>query len=130
MTKDKRVRVFYPNQSSRDTAASVLADVGKDMTIRAKAAKQKVEEEHEKRAQNLDLIIKSHRPSLNDTRTMDEALRETNRCLMDDPFVYDIDDYAFVEGIYGLDIPETLFWESYVVPNDITRPKGSKLDTG
>mmetsp|Transcript_30311 Transcript_30311/g.65451 ORF Transcript_30311/g.65451 Transcript_30311/m.65451 type:complete len:462 (-) Transcript_30311:403-1788(-) len=99
------------------------------MTTRAKAGEQKVEKEHEKRAQNLDLIIKPRKPSLVDTRTMDEALRETNRCLMDDPFVYEIDNY-FVEGIFGLDIPEKLFWESYVAPNDISRPDGSKLDTG
>mmetsp|Transcript_30312 Transcript_30312/g.65453 ORF Transcript_30312/g.65453 Transcript_30312/m.65453 type:complete len:837 (-) Transcript_30312:403-2913(-) len=148
MTEDGRVRVFYPNQSSRDTAAERLADHSKEMAniatqiIRDEDDKGEpivdsiIEEEndHEENEQILDInvqncFVKISRSRLV-TRSMDEAPMEISRCLMDDPSVYKIDDYAFTEGIYGLDIPEKLFWESYIVPNDITRPKGSKFDTG
>jgi len=49
---------------------------------------------------------------------------------MTDPSVYIIDDYASGQGVYGLDICEKVFWEGYVVANDITCTKGSRYDTG
>jgi len=133
MRKDKRVRVFYPNQSSRDKTAAVLAGESKYMADMATKSNQIVEEEDEKREQMLDSVTSLssiRRPSLVRTRNIDAALIEANRCCMNDPFVYKIDDYASTQGVYGLDIPEKLFWESYVVPNDISRPRGSKHDTG
>mmetsp|Transcript_30309 Transcript_30309/g.65445 ORF Transcript_30309/g.65445 Transcript_30309/m.65445 type:complete len:824 (-) Transcript_30309:403-2874(-) len=135
MRKDKRVRVFYPNQLSRDTVAAKLAEQSKIMADAAMTAEQKIKQEDGKRESIIENVEKKsfkniRRPSLLVTRNMDDALLESSRCLMDNPSVYKIDDYAFTEGIYGLDIPEKLFWESYIVPNDITRPKGSKLDTG
>ena len=41
-----------------------------------------------------------------------------------------VDDYACTKKVYGLDLPEKLFWEGYVMCNDITRAKGSEYDTG
>jgi len=39
-----------------------------------------------------------------------------------------VDDYAL--KVYGLDIPEMLFWEAYVMQQDCSRPKGTDWDTG
>mmetsp|Transcript_12194 Transcript_12194/g.25943 ORF Transcript_12194/g.25943 Transcript_12194/m.25943 type:complete len:793 (+) Transcript_12194:69-2447(+) len=107
MQEDARVRVFYPNHSSRDQVAKILNMLGRAMTKKATIAQEQkmVESSDDQRAQE-----------------------DIERCLMSDPSVYKIDDYVKPSSIYGLDIPEKLFWEGYVVPNDITREE--KYATG
>jgi len=49
---------------------------------------------------------------------------------IDDPNIYPIDEYISTQGVYGLEIPEKLFWEAYVENRDITFEVGSEYDTG
>lgn len=111
MRESSRVRVFYPNESSRDLAWTVLEILSHSMKERAESAKKLINggESH---------------------GSIRSALVDAYRCVMNDPEVYKIDDYVESQGIYGIDVNERLFWEGYVVPNDITRPKGSKYETG
>jgi len=90
------VRVFYPNESSRDTAARILAKLGKSMADGASAR--------------------------NELDKLDHNFLETLH-------VTKIDDSSS-QGVYGLDIPEILFWKGYVTQSDITRLPCSKYDTG
>lgn len=55
---------------------------------------------------------------------------ESMRFESDDPNIYPIDEYISTQGVYGLDIPEKLFWEAYVENRDITFEAGSEYDTG
>ena len=76
MRKDKRVRVFYPNQLSRDTVAVKLADQSETMADAAMAAEQQINQEDGKRESILENIEKTsfkniRRPSLLVTRNMD-----------------------------------------------------------
>jgi len=133
MRLDKRVRVFYPNKSSRDTASVILKTKCKKMVDRATLANTIVQKEKEKRATILMENVKKKlgiRPKTVFPSSIDEALTDIEQCLMDDRIVYHIDDYASTQGSYGIDIPEKLFWEGYIVPSDITRAPGSDHDTG
>jgi len=151
MTNDKRVRVFYPNKFSRDLATQKLRRLSDDIDERGSAAARRVEEEEEFRARILkfrrETLIKSYTGNGDKTELMksvskidddvpqgemkniDEDLTLINRFCMQDGSVHYIDDYAS-KGTYGICIPEKVFWEGYVVPNDITRVPGSKDDTG
>mmetsp|Transcript_33258 Transcript_33258/g.71849 ORF Transcript_33258/g.71849 Transcript_33258/m.71849 type:complete len:857 (+) Transcript_33258:17-2587(+) len=126
MRRDKRVRVFYPNKSSRDMAASILNILGKSMIGRAETAMEEVRLEKERREELLKLATlgpseRTTRRSRYNIANIDDALNESIRCMMNDPTLYKVDDYAETSGVYGLDIPEKLFWEGYVVPHDISR---------
>jgi hypothetical protein len=46
------------------------------------------------------------------------------------PSISKIDTYASRQGVYGLEMPEKILWEGYVIPNDISRDIGSVYDTG
>ena len=96
----KRVRVFYPTKESRDAA--------------------------------LISLVKMSRPILGQSlkRTTNSLKISGAQFLTVDPKIYKIDDYANCQGVYGLDTPEKLLWEGYVMSTDITRPEGSKYDTG
>lgn len=50
--------------------------------------------------------------------------------MVDDGALHKIDDYVDTQGHYGLDIPEKLFWETFVLKADICREDGSEYDTG
>ncbi|KAL7536456.1 hypothetical protein ACHAXR_010710 [Thalassiosira sp. AJA248-18] len=117
MRASPRVRVFYPNESSRDTAAAVLDMLSESMTRRAISA-------------NLAIQKESRRNQMHLMKNVSKVLTDSNRCLMNDPQIFRIDDYVTSQGVYGLDVPEKLLWEGYVVPHDITRAPGSKYDTG
>jgi hypothetical protein len=49
-------------------------------------------------------------------------------CEMDNPTIHFLDEYA--PRCYGLEIPVRLFWEVFIVRQDISRTKGSQYDTG
>lgn len=123
MRTRQRVRVFYPNKESRDTAITVLKLLGRSMSDRATSADHNIQMFHNSRNMR-------KRSQLLRMENVSIALLNADRCLMNDPHVYPIDDYATGQGVYGLDVPEKLFWEGYVVPNDITRAPGSKYETG
>ena len=61
-----------------------------------------------------------------DQQQFQKALVDKTENIITDPRLYKIDDYASDKGIFGLDIPEKLFWEGYVVRNDISQEEGSE----
>eukprot|EP00984_Skeletonema_dohrnii_P029733 scaffold20605_cov110-Skeletonema_dohrnii-CCMP3373.AAC.7 len=150
---DARVRVFYPNKISRDRAFMSLAmvrDKMREATQRSMRFIAKVEqkevsvlgEEMNKSMRNLShtsmrLAIGSTRRRLNsgpdaiDYAQFEAALEiEHRNCMLDNAAMYKIDDYASTKGCYGLDIPEKLFWETFVSKADISREDGSEYDSG
>lgn len=44
---------------------------------------------------------------------------------MDDPSIRTIDDY--IPSCYGIELPDRLLWQAFVVDSDISRPEGSKF---
>ena len=113
-----------------------------------KAADEVLKEvdEREKKALNAQLeqyTSQNERPSLLDTKKMirtsrrknlmdgyDEALWNSLRFEMSDPEINKIDDYSVTQGVYGLDMPEKLFWEGCVATQDINFEEGGELDSG
>jgi hypothetical protein len=50
---------------------------------------------------------------------------------MDDPEIVILDEYAQSEApLFGIEIPQRLFWEAFVMRRDINREPGSKHDIG
>ena len=155
MRADIRVRVFYPTKQSRDMAAAKLRELCKSMLERARSALLVVDKEDRERKILFKDIRRGTTEELVDQFgigaterrkqvgigagkrcasvvhcNIDDSLREIERCHMEDPSVNNIDDYAHTQGVFGLDLPEKLLWEGYVVANDITRVPGSKYETG
>jgi hypothetical protein len=148
-----RVRVFYSNKRARDRAFMSLAMMRDKMVettqhsmsfireVEKKEAAFLVQETH-KSLPNLTLTsiisaIRSTRLRLSsgpdpiDYAKFEAALEAVHRnCMPDDAIVYKIDDYASTQRCYGLDIPEKLFWETFVSKTDISREDGSEYDTG
>ena len=146
---DARVKIFYPNEQSRDAAFVLLSEVGSNMVTKVKAADKVIKEEDEREQQALDAQLarfagREEKPSLLDTKKMimtsrrnlmlsneyDEALWDSMRFEMSNPEINKIDDYSSTQGVYGLDVPEKLFWEGYVVNRDISVEEGGELDSG
>jgi len=48
---------------------------------------------------------------------------------MDDPSIQAIDDYA-LDNLFGIEMPDRLLWQAYVMDKDISRPQGSDYYTG
>ncbi|KAL7490825.1 hypothetical protein ACHAWT_001185, partial [Skeletonema menzelii] len=152
---DARVRVFYPNKLSRDRAFISMSMVRDKMVETARRSMWFIDEIEKKEAFALDMEM--HKSSRNLTHcsqsTMRSAIGNARRRLsnildyskfeesleakhhnsMVDASVYKIDYGSSANGAhgyYGLDIPEKLFWETYVSKTDISRESGSEYDTG
>mmetsp|Transcript_41450 Transcript_41450/g.86951 ORF Transcript_41450/g.86951 Transcript_41450/m.86951 type:complete len:1049 (-) Transcript_41450:1341-4487(-) len=159
METSSRVRVFYPNRCSRDEAENLLKPLRNIMVDIAATSLKIVKETEDKEATALAFamqdsmkncsapnkrpgldemrgIIKNSRRLLNsgpmrvDREAFKQALADKAKNIMLDPSIYQIDDYASNKGVFGLDLPEKLFWEGYVANKDITREEGSEHDTG
>ena len=154
LTKDGRVRVFYPNQDSRDDAAGLLTLTLGEMVNKANESEKAIQDAEEMEAKVLayaaqkvlgdsdssqeatssqmkrivreSKILLSTGPMQAEKAKMNKALQDKSSYVMKDPSICKIDDYASGQGVYGLDLPEKLFWEGYVIANDITREKGSE----
>ena len=61
---------------------------------------------------------------------IDDALEDELRYSMEDYTVECINAYAESQGVYGLLVPEKLFWEGFVVQHTITREENSEYDFG
>ena len=61
---------------------------------------------------------------------IDDALEEELRNTMSTYKVVDVDEYADGQSVFGLQIPEKLLWEGYVMPHSISFEEGSEYDTG
>lgn len=108
----KTIRVFYQNEASRNEAHEMLLDVKDFMLFAAEDAMRVLSDEFS-----------------------DEAEQElAMRHLMYDDTnlgVTVVDTYANAKPpCFGLDITERLFWESYVMMNDCSRPPRTEWDIG
>ena len=117
-----RVRVFYPNRKARDTAVTVLRMLGGSMVQLATEAEGDIRKDEDRKMRR--------RGSMLFMKSKTSSLMNLERCKMDDDKLYKIDDYVRTQQVYGIDMGEKVFWEGYVVPNDITREKGSRYDSG
>jgi len=154
MTTYGRVRIFYPNQLYRDKAAGLLELLMKVMCQKSRDARHTIQLTEFNEATALDhamqtspteslalnqmeSIVRDFRhltstgPMEVDHQQFEKALVHKDQNEMSDPRIFKIDEYASShKGVFGLDIPEKLFWEGYVVNNDVTREVGSEDDTG
>jgi len=159
METGSRVRVFYTNRCSRDEAENLLQPLRNKMIDMATASLKIIKKTEDKEATALAFAMQTsmrncsaptNRPGLdqmrgiiNDSRRLlnagpmqvdreafKQALADKAKNIMLDPTIYQIDDYASNKGVFGLDLPEKLFWEGYVAGKDITREEGSEYDTG
>ena len=155
MTSDSRVRIFYPNQRSRDRALALLKPLRDMMMMKTNDSLKVIEDTEELEAKVLSHAMnksfknsKSKKPSLSQ---MKGALQESQRMLRSAPMqaqqqqfekalgekadnimanggnLVKIDDYP---DVYGMEVPEKLFWEAFVKRNDISREEGTEEDTG
>eukprot|EP00986_Skeletonema_menzelii_P006219 scaffold2344_cov149-Skeletonema_menzelii.AAC.4 len=152
---DARVRVFYPNKLSRDRAFMSMSMVRDNMVETSQRSMRFINEVERKEVFALD--VEMHKSTRNlthcskskmrnaignarrrlttalDYSKFEQALEAKHHNSMVDAVVYKLDDYAngaHGHGYYGLDIPEKLFWETYVSKTDISREAGSEYDTG
>jgi hypothetical protein len=111
LSKDGAVRLFFPPASakSRDVAVANLKRICEEMLDTCSRAKQVLADENSNK----------------------ESREEANESLlleMTDPVIRLIDDCS--PQSYGVEIPVRLFWEAFIVRQDITRRSGSQYDTG
>ncbi|KAK3247033.1 hypothetical protein CYMTET_43457 [Cymbomonas tetramitiformis] len=104
--KSARIRVFFGSSSCRQQALEALQPILSDMMNTAEPAEALVAEHN------------SGRITLND-EDFEEALLDM-RFSMDDPQIHLIDG---IPEAYGVDIPERLFAEAFIVRQDISHEK-------
>ena len=104
-----RVRIFFASKSSRDEACVHLKRIMLEMIKELKIAKESISV-----------------PGI-DSEEYEVALQKMI-WKMTNPRVIKVDDYA--PKTFGVDIPERLLWEAYIIRGDCTRVKGSEMDTG
>ena len=100
---DQVFRIFYPNKASRNEAIDHLLVMKKHMLY----AMHVLNDE-------------------NSTPYEHDLLTGNRVCNNTDLEIILVDDYA--PKVYGLDIPEKLFWEAYVMQQDCSRPEGTDWD--
>ena len=107
MRSHERVRVFYPNKAFRDIAATALNMLSTDMLVEASSSKA-----YAGSSSTSGGGAKSKWSKLSTKLPGDNAMATiaSNHARMN-PQVFKIDDYVESQGVYGLDIPEQLFWE-------------------
>jgi len=107
--KDGKIKVFFKREAARNQVVSELNTLAQEMMEVFVKAKVVVEEDEAD-----DDVMEWHYQKL---------VWE-----MTDTQIDLIDDYA--SSVYGMLVPERLFWEGIVVRQDISREKGSRNDTG
>ena len=112
---NETIRLFFASYDAREDVIAHLLQVGEDMCEKIDSARELLYE----MAQG---PRDSEKPS--DWDELQRALAME----MEDPTIFFIDEYA--PNCYGLEIPIRLFWEAYIVRQDISRAKGSQYDTG
>ena len=110
LPKKATMRIFYKTEKLRNEAAEKLADVGDEMLQGWTEAQ-------------------SHMTSMDDEAL--EAAMAKFMWEMDDPEIVILDEYAKEKSpVFGIEIPQRLFWEAYVMRNDTKREPGTPNDTG
>lgn len=108
----KTVRVFYQTESARDEAHGMLLDVKDFMLFAAEDAMRVLSDEFAD-------------PSEQELAMKHLMYDDTNLN------VNVVDTYAHSSNpVFGLDITERLFWESYVMMQDCSRPAYTEWDIG
>ena len=156
ISSENLVRIFYPNQSSRDEAVTMLEPIHDSMVHKARDSIRVIEDTDELEKKALLITMEqlskcSTAPSVSEVavvtkesrrmcapieaqqRKFEQALvdKHSNMMANNGGDIVKIDDYADGDRrVFGLELPEKLFWKAYVERNDITREEGSEDDTG
>ena len=111
LSKDGTIRVFYSKgaRRARDLAVEKVEAVAEEMIDTVQMAQKILENDNHSQT----AFKEAYESMLLDTK---------------EPLIRILDDYA-PEG-YGIEMPERLFWEAYIVRQDITRRKGCEYCTG
>jgi len=106
--KNARIRIFFGSETLRDLASTQLHDIMSEMNKEFKNAKI----------------------GLQQSTTEEEYDEHLTKMIWEipTPVIDKIDDYG--PNSFGLDIPERLFWEAFIMRGNCTREKGSDLETG
>jgi len=108
----KIVRVFYRSEEARTMAKMILEDMKSYMLFTAQDAMRVLSDEYADPEEH-DLAMKHLQ--------YDDVKHEATP----------VDDYIDSDTpVYGLDITERLFWESYIMMNYCDRPEGTEWDIG
>ena len=113
LIKDGRViRVFYQTEAARSEAHEMILDIKDFMLFAAEDAMRVLSDEYaDEEEQNLAMKHLMY----DDTNLAVEV----------------VDDYAnSSDPVFGLDVTERLFWESYVMMQDCSRLEGTEWDIG
>lgn len=106
---DTRTRIFFSSEKARDEVRVKMKKVMLDMMEQINEANEAM------RTPNID------------EDEYEDALRKMI-WKMKHPKVTKIDDYS--PNCWGVEVPERLLYEAYVMRGDCTRVKGSNMDTG
>lgn len=112
LPKKSAMRIFFQTQELRDDAAERVADIGEEMLEGFEASQQ--------------VLADTEASDDDQERAMEKFMWE-----MDDPEIVILDDYADEKTpVYGIEIPERLFWEAFVMRQNVYREPGSEDDVG
>lgn len=112
LPKTSEMRIFFRTQELRDTAAEELAVVAEEMISGWESAQEVLASEHA------------------DDSALEMAMQKY-MWDMDEPEIIILDEYADApKPTFGVQIPERLFWEAFVMRRDISRDDDSPDDTG
>lgn len=138
LPRDGRIRIFYKKREARDKAHDILSEVMRDMMVATEATisnllkKDKTPTDdpaQDKNAAVSRILVALSSTSHRDLLKVENAnSRILNEWEMSDPSIILINDYS--PKCFGLDLPQRLFWEGYVMRADISREPGSIYDTG
>ena len=116
LRKDSNMRIFYQLRELRDAAFESLTTVLEEMVAGYEEAQR---------------ILKN--PDA-DEESKEAAMGKYMWALEEHAAVCKVDDYAAgaedTSPVYGLTVPERVFWEAYVVRQTINRMPGSEDDIG
>lgn len=112
LPKKSAMRIFFHTEELRDAAAERVADVGEEM-LEGFEASQKV-------------LADDRASDEEQERAMEKFMWE-----MEDPEIVILDEYADeTKPTFGMEIPERLFWEAFVMRQSIHREPDSEDDVG
>jgi hypothetical protein len=112
LPKKSAMRIFFHTEALRDAAAEKVADVGEEM-LEGFEASQKV-------------LADDSASDEEQERAMEKFMWE-----MEDPEIVIVDEYAEeAKPVFGMEIPERLFWEAFVMRQNIYREPGTQDDVG
>jgi hypothetical protein len=112
LPQDARIRVYFKSSASRDRAVAALEPVKQEMLAAVRCAYEALDD--------------SDIHELEDDER--ERLLKTLLWKMDDPSINCLDDFA--PAVFGIDCAERLFWEVFVVRQDISHPAGWETGRG